>query len=153
MNKKILSSIFVVFILFIFLIWLYHSMFSNKAETGMVCFENHCFQVEIAKTPQKLKKGLMFRKDLKENQGMLFIFEKEDIYPFWMKNTLIPLDIIWLDSNKKIVYIEKNAQPCKENNVCLTITPDKKAKYVLEVLGGVSQKINLKIEDKASFYY
>ena len=54
----------------------------------------------------------MFRESLNENSGMLFIFPKEDFHNFWMKNTLIPLDIIWINSAKEIVFIENNAQPC-----------------------------------------
>lgn len=81
----------------------------------------------------------MFRKDLEENQGMLFVFEEENIYPFWMKNTLIPLDILWINSQKEIVFIYKNAQPCFYEP-CPLINPRVKARYVLEIRGGSSEK-------------
>lgn len=75
-------------------------------------FEGSCIDVELATTPEEMKIGLMNHTSLPENIGMLFIFDKEGIHKFWMKNTLIPLDIIWVDENGKIIYIEKNAQPC-----------------------------------------
>ena len=89
----------------------------------------------------------MYRKELDKNKGMLFIFDKEGIYPFWMKNTLIPLDIIWIDSNDKVVFISQNVQPCK-NLICPSIFPTVKAKYVLEVNAGVCQEIGLKVGDE-----
>lgn len=118
-------------------------------EEKSVCFEENCFFVEIADTPEKRTQGLMYQEKLDENKGMLFIFDKEGIYSFWMKNTLIPLDIIWLDENKEVVFMEKNAQPCQ--NECPAIKPDTKAKYVLEINSGLANKINLKINDKLIF--
>jgi len=111
-----------------------------------VCFAENCFFVEIADTPEKQTKGLMYRESLDENRGMLFIFDKQGNYSFWMKNTLIPLDIIWLNENKEVVFMENNARPCKET--CPSINPNQKAKYVLEINSGLANKINLKIGDK-----
>ena len=115
-----------------------------------VCAGKHCFFVEIAKNEQEREKGLMNRTQLNEDSGMLFIFEKEGIYPFWMKNTLIPLDIIWIndsqDGEKEVVFISKNATPCK-TFFCASIVPVKKAKYVLEINAGIVDKIGLKIGD------
>jgi uncharacterized membrane protein (UPF0127 family) len=152
MPKIIKIIILFLFIsLSVFLILNYFKNYSKKR--GVVCFTINCFNVEIAKDQKDIAKGLMFRKKLNENEGMLFIFDKEGKYSFWMKNTLIPLDIIWLDKNQKIVYIKKNAQPCREEMFCPSFSPEKEAKYVLEILGGVSDKINLKIGDRAVFYF
>ncbi len=115
-----------------------------------VCFNDNCFYVELAQTKEERENGLMFRTDLAENRGMLFIFDQEGTYSFWMKNTLIPLDIIWLDENKEAVFIKNNAQPCEEKK-CPGIYPNRKAKYVLEINGGMADKINLKIGDKLSW--
>jgi poly-gamma-glutamate synthesis protein (capsule biosynthesis protein) len=115
-----------------------------------VCFKENCFLVEIADTAEERTKGLMYRENLAGNRGMLFIFSKEGLYSFWMKNTLIPLDIIWLNQNKEVVFMAKNSQPCGEKN-CTGIKPDKEAKYVLEINGGLSDKINLKIGDRLIF--
>jgi len=110
---------------------------------------NNCFYVELAKTQAERDKGLMNRSHLDQNKGMFFIFEKEGNHPFWMKNTLIPLDIIWLDSGKNIVYVAENVQPCK-SLICPAINPNVKAKYVLEINAGIANNIGLKIGDKAS---
>ena len=93
-------------------------------QLSSVCFGNPpaggCFQVELARTESERDQGLMYRKELDKNKGMLFIFDKEGIYPFWMKNTLIPLDMIWIDSNNKIVFIAQNVQPCKTLKLAFT---------------------------------
>ena len=84
----------------------------------------------------------MDRPNLARDSGMLFIFNEEKIYPFWMKNTLIPLDIIWIDSSKKAVYIKHSAQPCGAGD-CPNITPDKPANFVLEINGGLCEKLGI----------
>jgi uncharacterized membrane protein (UPF0127 family) len=106
--------------------------------------------VEIADSPNERAKGLMFREKLDEDKGMLFIFENEDHRSFWMKNTYIPLDILWIDSKEKIVHIEKEVPPC-ETEKCPPYTSDAKAKYVLEVNSGWAEKNNVKIGDAVRF--
>jgi len=119
----------------------------NKNQ-NQVCFKNNCFKVELAITPEEQERGLMFKKDLKEDEGMLFVFQDEGEYSFWMKNTFIPLDIIWVNQNEEVVFISENAQPCSENN-CPSIDSGEKARYVLELKGGVSKSINLTVGGKA----
>ncbi|MBD3208656.1 MAG: DUF192 domain-containing protein [Candidatus Nealsonbacteria bacterium] len=111
-----------------------------------VCFRGSCLEIEVAESSQERQRGLMFRESLDEDKGMLFVFEKEGIYPFWMKNTLIPLDIIWLDNAGEIVDIKKNAAPC-QGGACETFVPTGEAKYVLEINAGVVDKIGLSIGD------
>ena len=113
------------------------------------CFGYQCYKLEVARTQAEREKGLMFREKLDKSAGMLFIFDKEDIYPFWMENTLIPLDIIWLDENYKVVYIFKKAQPCGEE--CENIMPDKAAQYVLELNAGEADRIKIKEGDELRF--
>jgi len=122
----------------------------NNSKQDKVCFEDYCFYVELPKTPQKMAQGLMFRESLDLDKGMLFIFEEEKEYPFWMKNTLISLDIIWINQGKEVVFIGKDIQPCLKEN-CESIKPDKKAKYVLELNAGMTDKIGLKIGDRLMF--
>lgn len=117
-----------------------------------VCFKENCFFAESAKTREELLRGLMFHQKLDEDKGMLFIFEKDGVYSFWMKNTLISLDIIWINSENKVVYIKKSAEPCSESE-CSYIKPDKKAKYILEINAGISEKINLQAGDTVVFSY
>jgi uncharacterized membrane protein (UPF0127 family) len=116
-----------------------------------VCFRSSCFYVELAKTREEQVQGLMFREKLEQNKGMLFAFNEEGDYPFWMKNTLIPLDIIWINSNREVVFISKNAQPCGEAE-CLSIDPGKQAKYVLEINGGLADRTGLKPGDALDFH-
>ncbi len=92
----------------------------------------------------------MFREHLEPDEGMLFVFEEEGVHPFWMKNTLIPLDIIWIDNDRSVVFVSKNTPPC-EQEPCPTINPGKKAKYVLEVCGGTADRIGLKVGDRLVF--
>lgn len=123
-------------------------MISLVSNPNQVCIKNHCFLVEIARSQQERSQGLMNKDYLAESRGMLFIFDKEDIYSFWMKNVLIPLDIVWINQDKEVVYVYKNAQPCTEE--CESIKPDKKARYVLEVNAG---QADFKVGDRASFSF
>ncbi|OGY47975.1 MAG: hypothetical protein A3J62_02285 [Candidatus Buchananbacteria bacterium RIFCSPHIGHO2_02_FULL_38_8] len=118
---------------------------SNKKETATVCFSGVCIEAEITKTPAERARGLMDRKSLDDNKGIIFIFEKEGLYRFTMKNTLIPLDIIWLDSNFKIVHLE-HAVPCPSQS-CKSYPPNKPARYVVEVNSGFTTKNNIKVGD------
>ncbi len=115
-----------------------------------VYLKNNVFYVEIADTPESRAKGLMGRKNLPDDRGMLFVFEEPGIYSFWMKNTLVPLDIIWLNEDKKVVYISKNNHPPKRGDFPI-IKPRVTAKYVLEISGGMSEKIGLNVGDVAAF--
>jgi hypothetical protein len=106
--------------------------------------------VEIADTRPERTKGLMYRysESLPQDHGMFFIFEKEEALNFWMKNTLIPLDMVFFDRDYKVVSVVKNAQPCTKEP-CDIYPSDKPAKFVLEVNGGFADSINLKEGDKA----
>jgi len=147
MKRKTLLIIIFLFILLVILILLIRHW---TREQNQACFKNYCFDLELAKTPEERSRGLMFRESLDLDKGMLFVFEKEGAYSFWMKNTLIPLDIIWINKDKEIVFISENTQPCKEEYICPSVNPEKNAKYVLEVNGGMAEKIGLKIGDKTS---
>ena len=142
-DKKIVFFIFLFIIIFSLIIF----MNKDNEKQAKVCFKDNCFEAEIAKTIKEKKTGLMFRKELDLDKGMFFVYDKQDIYSFWMKNVLIPLDIIWINENKEIVFIKENALPCKEKS-CFFIKPDKQAKYILEINSGISKKIGLKIGDK-----
>ena len=108
------------------------------------CFKtNHCFNLEHANSNQKRKKGLMFRKTLPLNEGMLFSFKEKNYISMWMKNTYISLDIIWLNSNFQIICT-------KENTIPFDLTPlscSKQAKYVIELNAGSIKNASLKKKD------
>ena len=111
---------------------------------------NATVKAEIADTPLKEMRGLMFRKSLGANEGMIFTFGSEDYYGFWMMNTSIPLDMIWLNSNKQVVYIQKDAQPCTITS-CPIYRPSAPGQYVLEVNAGFADAHNIKAGTKAQF--
>jgi uncharacterized protein len=119
-------------------------------ERDKVCFGSECFVVEIVSDGEERQRGLMFRENLGRNSGMLFDFHDEGWYPFWMKNTLIDLDIIWINSQYEVVHIEY-AVPC-EADPCRNYGPgEKSARYVLEINGGLSDEIGLEIGDVLDF--
>lgn len=124
----------------------------QKAKITPVSFPQHNLniQAEIAKNPYQLTKGLMFRKSLDENKGMLFIFPSESYQSFWMKNTKIPLDIIFISKDKKIVDIKENFLPCQQT-FCPSYKSSSPAKYVLEVNADFVQKNKILIGEEVSF--
>jgi uncharacterized membrane protein (UPF0127 family) len=105
------------------------------------------FFAEIADTPEKHARGLMYRTHLKADYGMLFIFSDEDIRSFWMKNTLIPLDMVFLNNEKQVVDMYCSVPPCR-SDPCPSYTSALPARYVLEIAGGTAKKLKLKIGDK-----
>jgi len=115
-----------------------------------VCFNDRCFDIEIAQTSEEKAKGLQFRKTLGKNNGMLFVFSKAKRQTFWMKDTFIPLDIIWIDGNKRIVSIMRDILPCKTEK-CPVYMPQREALYVLEVNAGITIERGLRVGDQADF--
>jgi uncharacterized protein len=113
-----------------------------------ICFKDTCVSVEIADDDLSRTRGLMFRKSLAQDSGMLFTFPSEDIYSFWMKNTLIDLDMIWLDKDLLVVDIKSFVPGCKTPE-CPSYTPKNKAKFVLEVNAGFVETHKIRINDKA----
>lgn len=109
---------------------------------------NFELKVEVADTQSKRELGLSGHSLLKENEGMLFIFDEEGNYPFWMKDMLFNIDMIWLDADKKIVLIKHDAKP---ESFPESFGGEVKAKYVLEVISGFSKRHNLKIGDTLEF--
>lgn len=117
-----------------------------------VCINNECVNVELALTDQQHAQGLQYRDSLDRDKGMLFVFGQPVEVSFWMKNTLIPLDIIWIDESRKIIYIQKNAAPCFKEP-CPSYGPQKPAQYVLEVNAGWSDAHRANIGDFAEFRF
>ncbi len=119
---------------------------------NQVCFEGQCVKVEVVQKEEELHRGLQFRKSLDPDSGMLFIFQKSGPYAFWMKDTLIPLDMIWMDDGRRIGHIEHNVPPCAADP-CPRYTPAAEALYVLEVNVGYADQLGLKIGDTAEFRF
>jgi len=123
---------------------------SGNESLSKVCFGAKCFYVELAVTSEERSLGLMFREHLDPDKGMLFIYKDEGVHYFWMKNTLIPLDMIWINGNREVISISKDVQPC-EISQCPLIGSEQKVQYVLELNAGSSDKIGLAIGDKVTF--
>ncbi len=107
------------------------------------------FQLRLAADELSREKGLSGVESLTSNDGLLMIFDTDDKWAIWMKDMNIPLDIIWLDSSKKVIYIVKNAEP--ELSTDKVFTPAEKARYVIELSAGATQKYGIKLGDQASF--
>ena len=102
------------------------------------------FEVEVADTPSKREMGLMYRRELAADHGMLFIFPDESVLTFWMKNTPIPLDMIFIGSDLKIVGIVREAVPFTLSARSVGLP----SRYVLEINGGAAQKRGIEVGDK-----
>ncbi|MGQ9508643.1 MAG: DUF192 domain-containing protein [Thermodesulfobacteriota bacterium] len=102
--------------------------------------------VEVARTPEEREKGLMGRKNLEKDEGMLFIFESEDYHVFWMKNTLIPLSIAFIDKEGRIVGITDMEPLSLASNL-----PPRPILYALEMRKGWFKKNKVKIGERVKF--
>jgi uncharacterized protein len=107
-------------------------------------------RAELADTNEKRARGLMFRDQLANDRGMLFVFSEPGQWVFWMKNTKIPLDILWLDSKKKIVDLVENIPGCF-GDPCLQYQPAYDASYALEVPAGSIKRLKLSKGMQLSF--
>jgi len=93
------------------------------------------YSLELATVPEDQAQGLMYRESLPDKTGMLFVFDQPAPHHFWMKNTMIPLDIVWIDDSGKVVFISARTPPCKADP-CPTYGPDVAVSRVLEIAGG-----------------
>ncbi|MDP2830643.1 MAG: DUF192 domain-containing protein [Candidatus Omnitrophota bacterium] len=120
-----------------------------KGPFRKVCIDYICVQAEIVDSVQERGIGLMFRERLLDNRAMLFVFDKEAQYSFWMENMKFPLDIIWINRNKKIVDIRTNVLPCGQR--CKSLLPQYPAQYVLEVCAGFADRYQVKVGQQVNF--
>lgn len=122
------------------------TLITVKTPTGTL------IQAELADTALKRAEGLMFREHLDDDRGMLFIFGDAQPWTFWMKNTKIPLDIIWMDGKKTIIHIERNVPICtRQDDGCPQYHSEEGALYVLELGGGRAAALQLQRGMKLSF--
>ncbi|NAS11088.1 DUF192 domain-containing protein [Poritiphilus flavus] len=105
------------------------------------------FDIEIAESDYETQTGLMYREVLEPNHGMLFVFPDVAMHSFYMKNTNIPLDLIFIDEDLKIVSFQENAKPMDETGLPSKVP----VQYVLEINAGLVQKFNLKVTDSISY--
>ncbi len=106
----------------------------------------HSFTVELAASDEERARGLMFRKELPEGRGMLFDFKDEQEVAFWMRNTYIPLDMIFIRADGTIRRIAANTEPLSER----TVPSGGPVRFVLEVIGGTAKKLGIEPGDKVA---
>jgi uncharacterized membrane protein (UPF0127 family) len=141
MNKRII----IYYIIFIFACLIYSGCQSDNKYVK-VQFGKQTFKVETAVTEAQRSKGLMHRRSLDADSGLLFVYSYEQQLSFWMKNTLIPLDIAFIARDGHILNIE-NMEPLDES----TVVSDGKAMYALEMNRGFFEKYDIKVGDRIEF--
>ena len=102
------------------------------------------YSLEVVRTPEAQAQGLMFRESLPSRHGMLFPFADRGVHPFWMKNTMSPLDIVWLDQDGKVLFVSERTPPCR-SDPCPNYGPKLPAASVLEIAGGMAGKEGIKV--------
>jgi hypothetical protein len=107
------------------------------------------FAARVAKTDEERIKGLSGTHELRENQAMLFVYDRSDKWSIWMKDMNYPIDIIWLDEDKEVIHIVKNAPP--ESYPYESFMPKKDARYVVELPAGTVSKKSIIIGEQATF--
>ena len=119
---------------------------SRSDSTLIIATRNaeHRFTIELARTPAEMERGLMFRDRLAPDHGMLFLYEEDRAVSFWMKNTLIPLDLIFADATGRIVQIAERAVPMST----ALISSDGPVRAVLEVNGGTADRLDIAVGDR-----
>lgn len=146
MSKNSLWKLFVIIFVNLGLVLLLNINIkrSSGVESSKIGIGSSVLDIEVVSTEKERETGLMYRDNLPQGHGMLFVFDSSGFYPFWMKNTSIPLDIVWINTRGRIIDIRKNVRPCiefdKTQKNCPYYTPAEKAKYVLEVNSGWVEK-------------
>jgi len=125
---------------------------SCNAQDPYVVLGGERFTVELAETQEKQMLGLMFRDQMPDDHGMLFVFPREGMRSFWMKNTRIPLDIMYFDRQLKLVSASLDAQPCRVRR-CSGYPSVVPAMYVLELNAGTAVKLGIKAGAKLQVYF
>jgi len=115
---------------------------TEPPKEAQIIVNDKAMQVEIADTPDKRSLGLSLRDSMPRDRGMLFVFDEEGVYTFWMRNMEFNLDIAWINSSGTVVHVEKNLNPCLE--ICPSYESGKPARYVLEVNAGVSDELGIR---------
>jgi uncharacterized protein len=117
-----------------------------------VTINNFDLTVHLAMTNEQIIKGLVIKDQLKENEGMLFVYQLPAKYTFSMRGMKFPIDIIWLDNARKIIHIEDSLEPCPSDIDCPKFIPSAAALYVLETIAGFSNRHDVKIGTQIDFH-
>jgi uncharacterized protein len=123
---------------------------SGTSEPRVTMPSGAVYTLELARTPEEQAQGLMFRESLREKSGMLFLFPESAPHAFWMKNTMIPLDMIWMDEKGKVIFVSADTPPCKADP-CPNYGPSEPARMVLEIAGGMAKKEGITVGSMLKF--
>lgn len=148
--RRILFDFFILCVIVVAVIFAYQYFGDTVLETlfgeqqSRMYVESTPIAVTIADDPAEQKQGLSGTESLDEYEGMLFVFPQEDYYGMWMRDMLLPLDIIWIDNSARIVHIEKNVTPDTYPETFVSETP---ARFVLEVSAFFTENQNIVVGD------
>jgi uncharacterized protein len=150
-RRRLLGIFFILFISFP----CYALAGNDPASSGLIPITlpgGAIIHAELANTPKKRAEGLMYREQLADDRGMLFTFSQAEAWVFWMKNTKIPLDLIWINEKKQIIHMEQNVPICtRADDSCPQYRPNEGALYVLELAGGRAESLKLQRGLKLQF--
>ncbi|MCX6623845.1 MAG: DUF192 domain-containing protein [Acidobacteria bacterium] len=128
---------------------------NDELGTSPVTFpDGTTIRAEVMRNPLDMARGMMFRERMEAGRGMLFVHNTPGAQRYWMYQVKIPLDLVFLDSDRRVVDIAANTPPCppeKKANQCPSYGKADHVRYVLELAGGDAQKHNLKIGDELTF--
>jgi uncharacterized membrane protein (UPF0127 family) len=124
---------------------------SCTAQDPFVVLKGQKFTVELAETSDKQALGMMFRDELPEDHGMLFVFPVESQRSFWMRNTRVPLDIFYFDGDRRLLNVAQNARPCR-TRTCPRYLSEGPAKYVLELNAGKAAELGVRPGDELELH-
>ena len=123
------------------------------AQEPRVQLRGETFTVDLALTREEQARGLMFVEEMPQDRGMLFVFPREGMRGFWMRNTRIPLDILYFDGDLALVSMVENARPCAPSGRCPTLPSEGPAQYVLELNAGVARTLGVERGDKLTLLF
>ncbi len=147
MSKVLKITLIIAISIITTLILCYFSIYHHGRTSGTISGKK--LELKIAKNSFQRKIGLSWHKELKANEGMLFVFDKEERRGVWMKGMNFPIDVVWLDEKKKVADFKKNLKP---DSYPKTYYPSQKIKYFLEVEAGFVEKYNVKLNDQLNLH-
>ena len=148
MKKRIIVVALLIVVLAVSLSYGYY--WYEQPRPTRIMFAGMILTVDLATTPQEQQMGLSGRVSMPADRGMLFVFNQEGQWSFWMHEMNFPLDIIWFNANRQVVFIEQDLPPCTPQ-ACLIFTPPVNAMYVLEVNAGFVKANGVSVGESFAF--
>ena len=149
MGRLSVSKLLIVISLFLIIIVAIIFIFNNLQSKTEVHLGSFVFTMRVASDNISREKGLSLVKNLRPNEGLLMVFQRNDTWGIWMKDMKIPIDIVWLNSDKKVVYIVTDASP--DLSTSKTFYSESPARYVLEISAGTVRRSGIKLDQTAVF--